>query len=396
MSSDDHHDESPPNATDASSSVTAERRRQIMLLRILFWQHLQNRRRQYSSFFKHQNTAPSTSSPPGMALRILSNDDAISSGAICRFCLEGVTVTSSVDEESENGSDNHTTKNRLVAPCDCSGGSEWVHVQCLRKWQRQVLLFSRDQQNTAATRCNICTAQYRLPPLPPPRLNYQFFKQGTLLVEANGSSGTFHRTVILLLNDVGGNGTTCGLIINSALVGRTEIPSAFQDVIPDDVFVTWKRGGPVCGGRLGALRYIIAHTLDVQEDGEGSEYESLGVFNSDGESETPPVRFVYEKSNLRSPAMFQGVNLQDAVRKLTQSCSMGRLMLFSGYCKWKKGQLEREILRGTWSVCKGRLEDVLNDSVESMWEEIRGGERLLNPQELFVEEDDFEEVCSAG
>lgn len=40
--------------------------------------------------------------------------------AQCRFCLA----------EGED----------LVAPCECRGSQRWVHLSCLRRWQRAVLV----------------------------------------------------------------------------------------------------------------------------------------------------------------------------------------------------------------------------------------------------------------
>lgn len=41
---------------------------------------------------------------------------------ICRFCFEG-------EEEGP-----------LISPCDCRGDQKYVHLQCLRRWQRMVLV----------------------------------------------------------------------------------------------------------------------------------------------------------------------------------------------------------------------------------------------------------------
>ncbi len=41
---------------------------------------------------------------------------------MCRYCFDG-------EEEGE-----------LLSPCNCSGGQKWVHLACLRRWQRMVLV----------------------------------------------------------------------------------------------------------------------------------------------------------------------------------------------------------------------------------------------------------------
>lgn len=45
-------------------------------------------------------------------------------GSMCRFCL---------------GSENEDAGAwRLVSPCGCTGSAKYVHVTCLRQWQRQI------------------------------------------------------------------------------------------------------------------------------------------------------------------------------------------------------------------------------------------------------------------
>ena len=43
--------------------------------------------------------------------------------ALCRFCF-----------------DESTPSNPLITPCSCSGSSAYLHLSCLRKWQRMVLI----------------------------------------------------------------------------------------------------------------------------------------------------------------------------------------------------------------------------------------------------------------
>lgn len=70
---------------------------------------------------------------------------------MCRFCFEG-------DEEGE-----------LISPCNCAGGQKFVHLKCLRQWQRMTLasqpthpaFYSRDVRHQT---CNVCKAVFTCPP----------------------------------------------------------------------------------------------------------------------------------------------------------------------------------------------------------------------------------------
>jgi len=57
----------------------------------------------------------------------------------CRFCLEGAA------------------EHPLIAPCNCKGSARYVHLECLRAWQRH--------RPSRALACPVCRARYTLPPL---------------------------------------------------------------------------------------------------------------------------------------------------------------------------------------------------------------------------------------
>jgi ubiquitin-conjugating enzyme E2 J2 len=64
-------------------------------------------------------------------------------GPACRFCHSG---------------------GDLVAPCDCKGSSQYVHLACLQQWQKSVLL-TQSTHPSYQTRidevCNVCGATFR-------------------------------------------------------------------------------------------------------------------------------------------------------------------------------------------------------------------------------------------
>eukprot|EP00927_Polykrikos_kofoidii_P043479 TRINITY_DN37552_c0_g2_i1.p1 TRINITY_DN37552_c0_g2~~TRINITY_DN37552_c0_g2_i1.p1 ORF type:complete len:806 (-),score=112.86 TRINITY_DN37552_c0_g2_i1:97-2514(-) len=70
---------------------------------------------------------------------------------ICRYCFCG----------QEDG--------LLVSPCKCTGGQRYVHMSCLRQWQRMVVVtqpthpaFWRD--DVRQHKCNVCLAEFTCPP----------------------------------------------------------------------------------------------------------------------------------------------------------------------------------------------------------------------------------------
>lgn len=71
---------------------------------------------------------------------------------MCRFCFDG---------SPESGA--------LISPCKCKGSQAFVHLSCLRRWQRMVLVsqpthpaFQRD--DVRHHECNVCKAEFTCPP----------------------------------------------------------------------------------------------------------------------------------------------------------------------------------------------------------------------------------------
>lgn len=70
---------------------------------------------------------------------------------ICRFCFEGEEV----DE--------------LISPCGCAGGQKYVHLTCLRMWQRAVLVSQPTHpdlydHDTRQRICNVCKNEFTCHP----------------------------------------------------------------------------------------------------------------------------------------------------------------------------------------------------------------------------------------
>uniref|UniRef100_A0A0G4GEZ3 RING-CH-type domain-containing protein n=1 Tax=Chromera velia CCMP2878 TaxID=1169474 RepID=A0A0G4GEZ3_9ALVE len=70
---------------------------------------------------------------------------------MCRYCFEG----------REDGP--------LLSPCNCAGGQKWVHLHCLRQWQRRVLVSQPThpafyEDDIRHQKCNVCGSQFTCPP----------------------------------------------------------------------------------------------------------------------------------------------------------------------------------------------------------------------------------------
>ena len=166
-------------------------------------------------------------------------------GAICRVCFEA-------GEEE------------LIAPCACTGTQQWIHEQCLRQWQRS-LQGQRDAGHRAS-RCSVCTTLFALPP---PRLPAAPVQVGSLLVAGSLLGGSFKQGVVLICH--ADEHSVHGVLLTSPSTHRPCTPPdpngpevqarrALARLHPG-VAAEWRRGGPVCGGRLGVTTYSALHNM---------------------------------------------------------------------------------------------------------------------------------------
>ena len=364
---DDDEEEEGGNTTSTrrNSGIDSASRRRRVLLGVLF-RILMNRRNDTNENDDDENENTSVAARlPDQPLRFLSEEEAHTLQATCRICFEGSSAA----------------ENPLLSPCNCSGGSQWIHRACLRRWQQLCRTDNR--------LCDVCQCRYSLRP-PRPRNDYQ---PGNILVymdRTNGNS-TFSKSMVMILHHTPTR-STMGFIINAPIQPQYEIdgldtPNCFDEVL-------WRRGGPVCGGRLGCVRYIIGHTLPLsaQDDGSesnenedaapggiviGDQYVSRSVLPS----RDPTLQFVYNRDDSSSPATFEDCDLQAVLQNLANqrrrsttdvtSTTPTRLFLFVGYSQWGRGQLCREISRGSWGVCEdGSLDDLTRPLNANYYDEL--------------------------
>lgn len=267
-------------------------------------------------------------------------------------------------------------------------------------------------------------------------MNDDAIQPGALLVYMDDDRpSSFQKSLILIL-DHSIHGTT-GLIVN--------VPLSPEDLESDDIMedenvlgrrgVSWRKGGPVCGGRLGISRYLIAHTLNksLEADYDDQQLVSHSVISSDGDrrdtEELPSnlprkLQFVYDERDMKCPASFRADELGKVMNALLvvggapqtpeeeevlsesqekdeeqvqeERNPLGEFFVFSGYCRWRGGQLASELQHGVWSVCNHVRPDEMLPA-ESSWNRLRNcASRLLSYEDLIQEDDAVLGNVSAG
>lgn len=233
----------------------------------------------------------------------------------CRICLG--------DEES--------AEDPLVSPCACRGSQALIHWRCLEKCQQSAL-----RSGVASHKCTVCLetfsvtlAMTEIPPL----------HSGKLLVANESLEGTFSRSVILLCHADAIRAR--GLVLTRPL---RQPPGEMQGMLPRTVFL---RGGPVCGGRFGLVRYVIGRVGRVPH---ASFPHAVALADDDGSS-----RKVWLPDTW-SPLGFR--EMLALVTRLLDEDEDCEVLIFAGYCAWGPQQLDGELRQGVWGLVDGTLSDV--------------------------------------
>lgn len=158
---------------------------------------------------------------------------------------------------------------------------------------------------------------------------------GRLLVSTPQlDDGVFHRSVILMLQH-DDNGAQ-GVVLNKPLGADVDsvLPGWGEHIAqPQTLF----QGGP------------------VQVD------SALGLVTLAGEDDLPPG----------SQRLFGSVAIVDLdTPPLLVMPDVGGIRIFAGYAGWSSGQLEGELLRGSWMVVESTPEDLLTADPDHLWERV--------------------------
>eukprot|EP00927_Polykrikos_kofoidii_P043195 TRINITY_DN37251_c0_g1_i1.p1 TRINITY_DN37251_c0_g1~~TRINITY_DN37251_c0_g1_i1.p1 ORF type:complete len:520 (-),score=94.27 TRINITY_DN37251_c0_g1_i1:78-1556(-) len=323
---------------------------------------------------------------------------------VCRICFVG----------REPGE-----ANSLIAPCVCSGSQKYVHVHCLRQWQRAVQLSRPCAPETDGRRseerhmvCGVCRGRFSVPP--PDRavmmsdlanMDVDDISAGVLLVtkhsfaEEEAALGpranialyaylkakvAHFREAVYILTDVdeadgsdSGEDVVFGMnltrtldISNVSMLEGAADEASIRRSSRKGVEVQWMNGGPVrprsvsallCVERLspGRVAELCArHGLRPLQLGDDSEDVVHGPM--------PGVLAVAEEE-AEAVAAFEG-----------GACKATTVFAWAGVARWSRLQLLGEIARGRWGWCQASQADVKSAIVahELLWASLRHSSRL--------------------
>jgi putative AlgH/UPF0301 family transcriptional regulator len=317
--------------------------------------------------------------------------------AMCRYCFCGA---------EEDG--------QLISPCKCKGGQKFVHLECLRRWQRSVIVsqpthpafYERDERQFI---CNVCRSEFSISPPSRAEMMQSFtgeelaslLQTGCFIVATKESSRDMAQMLrtnghirqvrsmvhwiesVYIVYQVDNDGASDGEDgINAVNVTRQVNPSTFpalvQGIIKPGAFndeanvLMYKHyiGGPCMPFFPSvAMVSIQAHHADeIKANDNVFIVGNMWVASTDHFevakiAKTDCERRVGESAGSAAPAAVVHV--------------------FWGVARWSRTQLLGELARGSWGMCRAEKQDLFSNADEgnSGWKEMIDSNRLIYANE---------------
>ncbi|CAJ1347181.1 unnamed protein product [Effrenium voratum] len=302
---------------------------------------------------------------------------------VCRICFS--------EEQQQEGQ-------VLISPCKCEGSQKYIHLSCLRKWQRTVQLSGSNhpEEQDAEDRhtvCNVCKGTFELPPQDRAEMMSDLagvhasdIAPGLLLVTKRNMESAaanienlairafieakaahFRRAVYILTEVTPGARDGSDVVLGVNLCRALDAPSLeclSCRLTPDQlaaartrgVEVLWMNGGPVKPRQVSAMAVLRRVQERLVEDVQ--------------------VLLSAEGAWVAQGSLEAVLALAEEEAALTESEEVA-VLAWAGFAQWSRTQLLGEMARGSWGWCPGAVEDVrLAARIGGLWEDLRSGCRL--------------------
>eukprot|EP00927_Polykrikos_kofoidii_P050417 TRINITY_DN44333_c0_g1_i1.p1 TRINITY_DN44333_c0_g1~~TRINITY_DN44333_c0_g1_i1.p1 ORF type:complete len:496 (-),score=67.72 TRINITY_DN44333_c0_g1_i1:6-1349(-) len=324
---------------------------------------------------------------------------------ICRICFADAS-----DDASQP----------LVSPCKCQGSQKYVHVTCLRHWQRSVQLDAPNhpQDSWREARheiCGVCKSPFDLRPEDRATLLAELacvepadvspglvIVTKTTVAESVARSSQLNivvrafielkaahfREAVYIITEVNGGeaGGGSDVVLGVNLSRALEAPDVdMLDGCPKEtelrayaseksVEVRWMNGGP-CKPRVVTSLYLVKHVPRTDHTELFARCGAIELVSDDAGALVSG-----------SLASLLAVAAEDVARRPSGSTANPTVVLaWAGFAQWSRAQLLGELARGSWGWCRARCADVSDavsalsstGSTQSLWTILRASSRLF-------------------
>jgi len=312
---------------------------------------------------------------------------------------------------------NNDIERNLIAPCECKGGQKWVHIECLRKWQKSVLLSQSTNpryRTNIDEKCNVCLSKFKIKP--PDRyemmLKYagsemaKLLRPGTFIVSDKTvsdnnleliekhkndkflvSSMTHWIYGIYLITDVIKSNNNDDSIIGVDFTRPIkELPEEFYTLDKKilNIRYIWKKYDYIKNIPFINIKYFMGGPCNPDIGFGLCILENVKRFNITLPNSTN-VPVLDSGDNTIIFGQLDGiVKLIDYYYNNDDKKEKIDLYAFVGFAGWSRTQLLGEISRRHWGLCKTKLSDIVNNNEntdiniwENIWDNIYNSGRTI-------------------
>ena len=323
--------------------------------------------------------------------KVKKNDE---SSLQCRYCFN--------NDKEEN----------LVAPCECKGDQKYVHLECLRKWQKSVLISQSthpDQRTNIDETCNVCLTKFKIKP--PDRyemmLKYagnemaNLLIPGTLIVSDKTVSennleninkfksdrflyySVLHWTygLYFIVNIVKNNNSldnVVGVDLSRPLIN---LPEKFYTLDKKilNIKKIWKKYDYIKKIEFIELNYYLGGPCNPELGFGLTIIKNIKNFNLIANkylTVIPVLKNTLYKDHIVIYGLLE--NVVEVIKYYYGNINKTKINIdaFVGVAGWSRTQLLGEISRRHWGLCKTKIEDLI-EYKDDKWENIYNSGRVI-------------------
>lgn len=293
----------------------------------------------------------------------------------------------------------YDSKGELIQPCSCKGTNQWVHIECLSKWQYSCILAQSTHpkyQTDIEKICNVCQTPFKISKYSRGELMLNFtgeeianlIEEGCYIVSSKESSKQNreiidkHSTDKNLVENI--SHWTESIFLITKIIKTNKLPSNEDNIMGvsltreidlskyPNLYFRWQT----------YKRYLECNTQDLQHY-IGGPCQPLDPFaictiNLDNISEnllneldlSIICRIKYNNNAISFGSLKNIIYVlnynPDAFNVEAKNIN---IRIIWGIAGWSRVQLLGEIAKGSWGMCKGDISDIF-PSKENLWFDI--------------------------
>lgn len=268
--------------------------------------------------------------------------------------------------------------NKLIKPCSCKGTNQWVHLECLKKWQKTAILSQSTHpkyQTNIETICNVCQQPF----------NFKTINREELMIQYTGEE------IVNMIN--------IGYFIVSSKQSSThnmeimeKYPEIKQNLLhwTNAIYLIIKDDNDSILGidltRPTNITNGVIYSIDNNTISIKNIWDKYGTNIIEKLVDTPIEYYIggpcvpehivaiFELNSIDYPStgiyhLYGNIYYSNFTTIFSMNIRLKTLKLYFGFAGWGKTQLIGEIAKGSWGMCYSERFNI-NNYRPIIWDEV--------------------------